>query len=51
MTLYEQAVHAALYNALPLVHDGITPRGTIRIVPEEFAVYLNRQDVPKLPRC
>jgi hypothetical protein len=52
MSLYEKAFQAALLNALPLVHDSVTERGQIRIVPREKAVYINKRDVPKkLPRC
>ena len=47
MTLYQKAVQAALSNALALVHDADTKRGQIRIVPKEFAVYINKKDVPK----
>lgn len=52
MTLYQKAFQAALLNALPLVHDSVTKRGQIRIVPREFAVYINKGNVPKkLQRC
>jgi hypothetical protein len=52
MTLYQRAIQLSHLTGLPPVHDTKTPRGQIRIVPREFAVYINKRDVPKkLQRC
>jgi hypothetical protein len=52
MTLYQRAFQLAQLTGLMLVHDSDTKRGSIRIVPKEFAVYINKRDVPKkLQRC
>lgn len=47
MTLYQRAFQLAQLTGLVLVHDNDTTRGTIRIVPKEFAVFINKRDVPK----
>jgi hypothetical protein len=47
MTLYQRAIQISHLTGLPPVHDEQTKRGTIRIVPREFAVYINKKDVPK----